>query len=152
MRLISKFIITFSFPDNSIYNHSVITKIAKKFENFSEANFGEPINRTPNSFPTRLEHSYFNDNVYWSLGPIHHGESTLNTTLHPRISWKQKSTSTELPISIYNSTVTRRWRWPTTSTTVSNEFPFEPLTHKYDTDLVEQGPWILLIINFSLLI
>ena len=120
--------------------NSVVKNIAEKFENFTEPSIGSPINGIPNDFPTRLEHSYFNDNVYWSSGPISHDESILNTTLHPRISWKQKSTSTELPNFIYNSTVTRRWRWPTTSSTTTNEFPFERLTHRYDTNLVEQGP------------
>ena len=88
-------------------------------------------------YPTRLEHSYYNDNVYWSLAPINLNEvdnNFSNTTIHPRISWKATEDTTLLPDPIHERTSARKWVFPTTtSTTTVGTFPFEPLTHSYET-------------------
>ena len=91
-------------------------------------------------FPTRLEHSYFNDNVYWTLGPIgmHDPYEVSNTTIHPRISWKATKPSTRLP-NFDKEITTRKWVWPTTASTIMTAFPFERLTHAYDTSTGEGG-------------
>ena len=96
-----------------------------------ETSTGELVN-----YPTRLEHSYYNDNVYWSLAPINLNEvdnNISNTTIHPRISWKATGTSTLLPDPIHERTSARKWVFPTTTATTVGTFPFEPLTHAYDT-------------------
>ena len=91
-------------------------------------------------YPTRLEHSYYNDNVYWSLAPIniHEVDNIIsNTTILPRIAWKVTDTSTALstPVTpVHEGTHVRKWVFPTTtSTTTIGTFPFQPLTHGYDT-------------------
>ena len=89
-------------------------------------------------YPTRLEHSYYNDNVYWSLAPININNVDniiSNTTILPRISWKVTDTSTALTDPAHEGTHVRKWVFPTTtSTTTIGTFPFEPLTHGYDTN------------------
>ena len=116
-----------------------MTNVAKEFQYTSSKNHDPPNNYSSDYFPTRLEHSYFNDRVYWSLGPISNEESINNITIHPRISWNKKITSTEPTHFFFNSTNTRKWRWPTATSTEGNVFPFEHLTHGYSGNLDEKG-------------
>ena len=89
------------------------------------------------NYPSRLEHSYYNDNVYWSLAPINLAakvdNNISNTTIHPRISWKATDSSTLVPDFVHERTSERKWVFPTTATTTVGTFSFEPLTHAYDT-------------------
>ena len=116
-----------------------MTNVEKGFQYTSTKNHDPRNNYSSDYFPTRLEHSYFNDRVYWSLGPISNEESINNITIHPRISWKQKITSTEPTNFFFNSTNTRKWRWPTATSTEANDFPFEHLTHGYNGNVDEKG-------------
>lgn len=122
-------------------------------KNVSNPVIGTTMNDSYADFPTRLEHSYYNDNVYWSLAPINMRDPysdisdsiypiNPNTTIHPRISWKAtqpSTTATELPNSDFG-TAERKWVWPTTTaSTIMTTFPFERLTHAYDTHKEEGG-------------
>ena len=108
----------------------------------------DPLNTTVKpDFPTRLEHSYFNDNVYWSLAPpiINELDSMPNTMIHPRISWKISKPSTVLPVISDAATSERKWIWPTTTSGFTGTFPFEHLTHGYDSGEEVEGNVILCI-------
>ena len=86
--------------------------------------------------PTRLEHSYFNDRVYWNLSlvDVDNVGYTHNTTIHPRIAWKVTNTTTTIFPEIDDVlTPEREWVWPSSTTAPRGTFPFEPLTHGYDT-------------------
>ena len=86
--------------------------------------------------PTRLEHSYFNDRVYWNLSlvDVDNVGYTHNTTIHPRIAWKvTNTTKTIFPEIDDVFTPEREWVWPSSTTAPRGTFPFEPLTHGYDT-------------------
>ena len=87
--------------------------------------------------PTRLEHSYFNDRVYWNLSlvDVDNVDYTHNTTIHPRIAWKVTNTTTTIFPEIDDVlTPEREWVWPSSATTPLGTFPFEPLTHRYNTN------------------
>ena len=110
-------------------------KSENRFKALSNIHIEESTEKLEN-YPTRLEHSYYNDNVYWSLAPINLSEvdtNISNTTIHPRISWKETDSITVLPDPIHDRTSERKWVFPTTPTTTVGTFPFELLTHAYDT-------------------
>ena len=98
-----------------------------------------PVNDTTIEYqPTRLEHSYFNDRVYWNLSLIDVDNEgyTPNTTIHPRIAWKVTNTTTTIFPEIDDVlTPEREWVWPSTTTAPLGTFPFEPLTHGYNTHI-----------------
>ena len=109
-----------------------------EMKNASNAFIGTTVNDAFADFPTRLEHSYFNDNKYWSLAQINMHDAVSNTTIHPRISWKATEPSIELPNPDVG-TDERKWVWPTTPSSILSTFPFERLTHAYDTNKEEGG-------------
>ena len=109
-------------------------------KNISNVGIGTTMDDVFAGFPTRLEHSYYNERVYWSLAPIdmHDPATVPNTTIHSRISWRATEPSTEFPNSDAGTTE-RKWVWPTTASTIMAAFPFERLTHTYDTRKEEGG-------------
>ena len=114
---------------------------AYAIKNVSNAVVGTTVDDAFADFPTRLEHSYYNEHVYWTLAPpidMHDPATVPNTTIHSRISWKATESSTELPNSDVG-TDERKWVWPTTASTIMATFPFERLTHTYDTHKEEGG-------------
>ena len=104
------------------------------------SSFDSPVKDTAIEYPptpTRLEHSYFNDRVYWNLSliDVENVGYIPNTTIHPRIAWKVTNTTTTIFPEIDDVlTPEREWVWPSSTTTPLGTFPFEPLTHRYNTN------------------
>ena len=102
------------------------------------SSFDSPVKDTAIEYPpTRLEHSYFNDRVYWNLSliDVKNVGYIPNTTIHPRIAWKVTNTTTTIfPETDDMLTPEREWVWPSSATTPLGTFPFEPLTHRYNTN------------------
>ena len=88
--------------------------------------------------PTRLEHSYFNDRVYWNLSLVDMDNQGYpsNTTIHSRIAWKLTNITTTIFPEIDDVfTPEREWVWPSSTTAPLGTFPFEPLTYGYNTHI-----------------